>query len=314
MITVEVPLKATLFGEHAVVYGEPAIAMTISEKMVIRIMESDKLIFKSNSLAIKGVKVELDGMKLESEEASRILSYVIHAVDHFGKRKPALIDVESPVEPSVGLGTSAGIIVGIVSAYSKFLGYQLCKEEIAKISHKVELEVQGIGSRMDTNTISIGGLLYFKREGGYEKINKEVKISAGYIKRTSTTAEILKRVKALKEKDEDLFKEIITTIGKTVDRAKKAIENDDREELGNLMYVNHGLLMSLGITIPPIDEMVSSAKTLGIQGCKISGGGGGGLVVCTEDERSKILLSYIGAKLINSKQSNEGVMIKEITQ
>lgn len=318
MIEVEVPLKLTLFGEHAVVYGEPAIAMAINEKMKIKIVPYHKMILKSNSLSIKGIKVDLEEMKLESEETSKVLSYALSTINFFekeyGTRKNALIEIESPVDPSVGLGTSAAVIVGIVGGYSRYLGYELTREEIAKISHKIELTVQGLGSRMDTYTTSLGGLIYFPKGGGYEKIRGEIRITAGYIRRIATTAEILKRVKSLKEKNPDLFNDLISSIGKTVNKAKIAIEKGDEEEIGELMYVNHGLLMSLGVTLPPIDNLVSTAKILGLKGCKISGGGGGGSTICLEDERARILLSTIGAKIIDSRISQEGIMIKEINQ
>lgn len=312
------PLKLTLFGEHAVVYGEPAIAVTVSEKLRIKIRPSDKMILKSNTLAIRGIKVDLEEMKLESEETTRILSYVISTINYFeneiGKKKNAIIEIESPVEPSVGLGTSAAVVVGVVAGYSKFLGYEMQKEEIAKTAYQIERTVQGgLGSRMDTYTTALGGVLFFPRNStNYEKLSKTVKITSGYIPRIATTAEILKRVRSLKQKNEDLFKQIISTIGKIVERAREAIYNENEEELGELMYINHGLLMSLGVTLPPIDNLVSTAKSLGIAGCKISGGGGGGSIICTKDERAEILLSSIGARRINSEITDEGVTITEI--
>ncbi|MEW9491743.1 MAG: mevalonate kinase [Candidatus Aramenus sulfurataquae] len=314
MIVAEVPLKVTLFGEHAVVYGEPALAMTISEKMVVRVRESDKTVISSPTLSVKGLKVSLNDLKVESEETNRILSYVIKALDYFGKKRDALIEIDSPVEPSVGLGTSAATIVGVVAAYSRFLGYELTKEEIAKISREVELSVQGLGSRMDTYTISLGGIIYFPRGAeGYERVKGDVKLVVGYVRRYSTTKDILRRVKGLKERNESLFKEIISTIGKVVDEAKKALEEGNEEKLGELMYINHGLLMSLGVTSPTVDNLVSTARLLGIKGCKMSGGGGGGAIICTKDVKSEILLNSIGAVVVSSEKSNEGVTIKEIS-
>ncbi|MBW9141016.1 MAG: mevalonate kinase [Candidatus Aramenus sp.] len=304
MIVAEVPLKVTLFGEHAVVYGEPAIAMTISEKMVVRVRESDKTVISSPTLSVKGLKVSLNDLKVESEETNRILSYVIKALDYFGKKRDALIEIDSPVEPSVGLGTSAATIVGVVAAYSRFLGYELTKEEIAKISREVELSVQGLGSRMDTYTISLGGIIYFPRgEEGYERVKGDVRLVVGYVRRYSTTKDILRRVKGLKERNESLFKEIISTIGKVVDEAKKALEEGNEEKMGELMYINHGLLMSLGVTSPTVDNLVSTARLLGIKGCKMSGGGGGGAIICTKDVKSEILLNSVGAVLVRWRWS-----------
>ncbi|MCI2413839.1 MAG: mevalonate kinase [Candidatus Aramenus sp.] len=314
MIVAEVPLKVTLFGEHAVVYGEPALAMTISEKMVVRVRESDKTVISSPTLSVKGLKVSLNDLKVESEETDRILSYVIKALEYFGRKRDALIEIDSPVEPSVGLGTSAATIVGVVAAYSRFLGYELTKEEIAKISREVELSVQGLGSRMDTYTISLGGIVYFPRgTEGYERVKGGVKLVVGYVRRSSTTKDILRRVRGLKERNESLFKEIVSTIGKVVDEAKKALEEGNEERLGELMYINHGLLMSLGVTSPIVDNLVSTARLLGVKGCKMSGGGGGGAIMCTKDVKSEILLNSVGAVLVRSEKSEGGVTVKEIS-
>ena len=73
MIVAEVPLKVTLFGEHAVVYGRPAIAFTISQKMLVKVEESDRFEVISNNLVVRGLRVLLDSYTVYSEEAKREL-------------------------------------------------------------------------------------------------------------------------------------------------------------------------------------------------------------------------------------------------
>jgi len=308
VIEVKVPLKLTLFGEHAVVYGRPAIAYTISEYLTLRFKESEKFYIKSDNLQIKGVKVNLDEFKIENESVKRVLAYVVETINYFGNQKPVEIEIESPVDPSVGLGTSAGVVVGTVAGYSSFLGMELNKDEIAKISHDVELKVQGIASRMDTYTETYGGFIFIEGDK-FEKINTDLSFSAGYFRRIMTTAEMLKRVKGMKENKRELFETVLDTIGKIVVEAKKSLENNDEESVGELMYMNHGLLFSLGITVPQVDEFISTSRMAGIKGCKISGGGAGGAVVCTKDERAVLLLNAMGGRVINASPSFGGVKV-----
>lgn len=309
-VEARVPLKLTLFGEHAVVYGKPAIAFTISEEIKVRIRPSDRFILKSGELTIKGIKVDLHEFKIENEEIKRLLKYIIETLNYFEMKKTVEIEIDSPVQPSVGLGTSAAVIVGTVASYSKLLGIELTKEEIAKISHSIELKVQGIGSRMDTYTETIGGFIYFPPEGGYEKLNGiNIEFLAGYFPRIFTTAEMLKKVKKFKERNNKIFEMIIDTIGLITEKAKLALLNNDVDTLGELMYINHGLLMTLGVTSPQLDNLVSTARTMGIRGCKMSGGGAGGAVICTNEYEAGILMRSLGAKLINSKPSFKGVTI-----
>ena len=308
MIEVKVPLKLTLFGEHAVVYGKPAIAYTISEYLTLRFKESDKFYIKSNNLEIKGIKVNLEEFKIENENAKRLLAYILETINYFDSKKPVEIEIESPVEPSVGLGTSAGVVVGTVAGYSSFLGMELSKDEIAKISHEIELKVQGIASRMDTYTETYGGFIFIEGDK-FEKIDTNLSFSAGYFKRIMTTAEMLRRVKMMKENKRELFDRILDAIGKIVLEAKKALEINDEEGVGELMYINHGLLFSLGVTVPQVDEFISTSRMIGIKGCKISGGGAGGAVICTKDERAELLLRALGGKVINATPSFGGVKV-----
>lgn len=314
IVEAKVPLKLTLFGEHAVVYNKPAIAMTVSENLTVRVSDSDKFLVISPSLHIRGVKLDLNEMKIESDEARRVLRYVIEVLNYFGKKKPAKIEIDSTVEPSVGLGTSAGVIVGTVASYSAYLGIELSKDEIAKISRNIELNVQGIASRMDTFTETYGGLIYFPASSeGYERINSNVNLTAGYIRRSMTTAEVLWRVRKLKESNPNLFNRLLDMIEDVVNRARNLIEENNEEELGLLMYINHGLLFSLGVTSPEADEIVSRAKQLGIKGCKISGGGAGGAIICLKSKDAEVLLRSYNARIINTNLTNEGVVIRKIS-
>ncbi|MEM0173034.1 MAG: mevalonate kinase [Sulfolobaceae archaeon] len=313
IIEAKVPLKLTLFGEHAVVYNKPAIAFTISEYIKVRIKPSEKFVIRSNELSIKGIKVDLHEFKIENEEIKKLLRYIIEATNYFEKKEPVEIEVESTVQPSVGLGTSAAVIVGTVAAYSKFLGINLTKEEIAKISHQIELRVQGLGSRMDTYTETLGGFIYFPPQEGFERISTSLEFTAGYFPRIMTTAEMLYRVKTLKEKRSKLFSMILDSIEEIVMQAREALVRNDLQSVGELMYYNHGLLNAIGVTSPVIDNLVSTAKILGISGCKMSGGGGGGAVICTNENESRVLIKSFGGKIINSKPTFEGVNVSFLT-
>ncbi|MFP3259733.1 MAG: mevalonate kinase [Sulfolobus sp.] len=313
MIEAQVPLKLTLFGEHAVVYGKPAIAYTISEYLKVRVLPSERFYVRSSSLQITGVNIDLHDFKIENENVKKVLAYVVEAINYFEVKKPALIEIESSVEPSVGLGTSAAVTVGVVAAYSRYIGLDLKKEEIANIAHKVELKVQGLASIMDTTTETLGGFVYIKGDDAeILNVDRNITFSAGYFRRIATTAEMLRKVKSFKEKNSDLFNHFLHLIERITETARSYLKSGDIESLGELMYANHGALFSLGITVPVIDQLVSTARSAGVKGCKISGGGGGGSVICTKDERAELLIHAMGGRVVNATPTFEGVRIKLI--
>ncbi|MFP3198050.1 MAG: mevalonate kinase [Sulfolobaceae archaeon] len=319
IVEAEVPLKLTLFGEHAVVYGKPAIAYTVSESIKVRVRESEKFYVSSQNLQIKGVRVDLHEFKIENDNVRKLIAYVTEVINYFNEHygykdgKKAAIEIESNVEPSIGLGTSAAVVVGTVAAYSRFLGLELQKQEIAKISHEVELRVQGIASIMDTHTETYGGFVFIK-EGKVEKLEvpTSISFSAGYFRRIMTTAEMLRNVRSLKEKNPSLFTTLLDSIEKVTVEARTALTSGDADKVGELMYVNHGFLFSLGITVPVLDQFVSMARASGVKGCKVSGGGGGGAVICTKDQRAELLLNALGGKTINANPTFQGVTVKLI--
>ena len=313
MIVAEVPLKITLFGEHAVVYGRPAIAFTISEKMRVKIEESDTFEVVSSNVPITGIRVKLSDYSVFSEQVRRVLRYVEEALKYFNAEKPVKIEIESPVEPSVGLGTSAAVVVGVVAGYSRLLGKRLSNEEIAKISHEVELRVQGLGSKMDTTTESLGGFLYFAPDGSVKRLNVcNVQFSAGFFRRIRSTAETLKLVKSLREREPELVDKVFDLIGEVTQNAVKALTDCDVDKLGRLMYMNHALLSSIGVSTAVQDELVARARELGVRGCKLSGGGGGGLTVCLKDNNAESLLRAFGATIVNATPTSEGVKVVEL--
>ncbi|BCU69304.1 mevalonate kinase [Stygiolobus caldivivus] len=319
IVEANVPLKLTLFGEHAVVYGKPAIAYTISENLKVRVRESEKFYVASDNLQLKGIRVDLHEFKIENENVKKVISYVTEVINYFSEKygfnneRKALIEIESNVDPSVGLGTSAAVVVGTVIAYSKFLGLDLQKQDIAKISHEIELRVQGIASIMDTHTETYGGFLLI-RENKVENLNIPVPLtfSAGYFRRIMTTAEMLRNVKNLKDRDPSLFNSLIDSIERVTLEAKEALISGDIDRLGELMYVNHGLLFSLGVTVPILDQFVSMSRASGVKGCKVSGGGGGGAVICTKDQRAELLMNALGGRIVNANPTFQGVTVKLI--
>ena len=305
-ITVSVPGKVTLLGEHAVVYGKPALVSAINRRIYvtaerrsdssIRIISPD---LKLQGLSLK-INRELGDFEFEVGERKtqilELLRYIIKAIevasDNCGKRSGVDIIIRSEMPIGAGLGTSAAISVGTVAAYSALLGHDMALDEIARLGHATEVAVQGIASPMDTAITTYGGTLYIKPEVT-KPIMERMEIPCdftsviGYTQREETTSQILKRVRAAKDRNPELVSMIMDTIGLLVEEARSCIKDGDPRSFGALMNINHGLLDALGVSTKALNDMVYASRSAGALGSKLTGAGGGGCILALCPDKVK---------------------------
>lgn len=295
-IVVSVPGKVTLLGEHAVVYGRPAIVSAINRRVYITIEKRDDSFIKLTSpdLKIQGISFKLNqdlsNLHLEAEDKKVLepLCYITNAInvtsEHYGKRVGANMMIRSEMPIGAGLGTSAAISVGTVAAYSAILGQEIDPQEIAKLGHATEVAVQGIASPMDTAITTFGGTIYIK-PGGEKPLIEPIDVHGdftsvlGYTPREETTSQILRKVKTAKERNPRVIDLIMDAIGLLVEEAKSSIKKGDPKSLGELMSINHGLLDSLGVSTKALNDMVYASRGAGALGSKLTGAGGGGCII-----------------------------------
>lgn len=308
MVKVFAPGVVKLFGEHAVVYGKPAIATTIDRGVFIECEKSDRLIIESIGTPSTLVYLPEEG-RLEALGAERFFAYVNTALkiarERWGKLK-ARFSIKSELPPSIGAATSAAVSVGILKAYSLCANVEVSKEELAKLGHQVELNVQGIASPMDTTAVAIGGVLkIWAHPFRVEKL--DVSLPQFYIvvlPRRGTTGEIVADVKALLDRRRSA-QSIINAIGEVVEEAEGCLRRGDLNCVGELMILNNWLLGALGVVDNRVMTLLDLLKTF-VYGGKISGAGRGGVVlILPKDETvvEKILsaTSYTYFKVSISK-------------
>jgi mevalonate kinase len=272
-----------LFGEHAVVYGKPAIAAAIDRGVRVKCSRSDRAVVRAGRAQ---VYVEYDVERREAkaigEEGEKFLSYVLTALRiaeaELGPLK-AVFELEGDFPPSVGAATSAATSVGVIRAYAACLGVGLEKEELAKLGHRVELEVQGAASPMDTAVSAIGGLLKITPSPfSYEKINPPMKeLALVLLPRRGLTKDIVADVRALRSRHRSVDA-VIDAIGEVVEEAWQCLKGGDLKCVGELMEVNNWLLGALGVVGDDVVALLRYLKPF-IYGGKISGAGRGGVVV-----------------------------------
>lgn len=300
------PAKIILFGEHAVVYGEPAIAMAINLRSTVKLKQADKFL-------INGEVPD-----------SKFHGYIKKAIEMYWKGGPLNVTTKSMIPHASGLGSSASITVATISSILA-LQNDWNKEKIAKNSFSVEYLIQGIASPTDTSTVTAGkAVLISKQESStlLWKIEKEnntwyindididkLSLIIGCSNIRGITHEMVSKVKRYVNHS-DFAREIIKEIGNITYSSIPALRNGDYKRVGELMNKNQNLLSILGVSPPQIQSMINEIEKYSY-GAKITGAGGGGSIIILTDEKdevSKILRSG-GWNAYKVNMEKEGVKV-----
>jgi mevalonate kinase len=297
MATSSAPGKVYLFGEHAVVYGEPAVPCAIERRATVTVEEraDGRLRVNANDLSLEGFTVEFDGTTGETPEVDvteelvrAAMGYVDEAIAQARDAANAPeagfdVTVESAIPLGAGLGSSAAVVVATIDAATRALGVTLDRREIADRAYQVEHEVQdGEASRADTFCSAMGGAVRVEGDTCETIDAPDLPFVIGYDGGAGDTGELVSGVRSLRE-EYDFAAETVASIGRLVEEGLSALEAGDLEEVGQLMNFNHGLLSALGVSGRSLDAMVWAARDAGAIGAKLTGAGGGGCIVALDE-------------------------------
>lgn len=161
MITVSVPGKIHLMGEHAVVYGKPALLSAINKRMRVSIEEALK-------------------MDIVTTESPACITYALEKVKEYLKLDvlpPMRISIDSDIPAGFHLGSSAATAVGVVAASIYFLKKLWNPTHINAIAYEVEKKQHGNPSGGDNTAVTFGGLLWFRKELEFFKSMRQLDIT-----------------------------------------------------------------------------------------------------------------------------------------
>ncbi|UWG48267.1 Mevalonate kinase [Halanaeroarchaeum sp. HSR-CO] len=327
MATASAPGKVYLFGEHAVVYGEPAVPCAIERRATVTVEEraDDRLRIDAEDLSLDGFTVEFSGSTDESPSVdvsesllTAAMGYVDAAVDQArdaADRPNAGFDVtiDSDIPLGAGLGSSAAVVVAGIEAGTRELGVELSRAELAERAYQVEHEVQdGQASRADTYCSTMGGAVRVEGDRCETIEAPDLPFVVGYDGGAGDTGELVSGVRALKD-EYDFAADTVTAIGDIVRQGERALEAGDVDELGRLMDFNHGLLSALGVSARSLDAMVWGAREAGAKGAKLTGAGGGGCIVALdESSATETALEYTPdcEQVFRARLDKEGVRLE----
>jgi len=276
------PGKIILFGEHAVVYGQPAIAVPVTQVRATATV-TPEIKGDSGNVRIQAPNVDLD-TRLDELDLDHPLAAVIHGVTTspgISHIPSCTLRVTSTIPVASGLGSGAAVSVAVIRALAGFLGQPLPDEQVSAIAFEVEKIHHGTPSGIDNTVVTYARPVYFIKEQPIEtfSILKPFTIIIGDTGIASPTKETVGDVRQGWQADPTRYERLFAAVGSITKSARQAIESGHPERLGPLMNENHDLLIEMGVSSPELDQLVSAAQSAGALGAKLSGGGRGGNMI-----------------------------------
>ncbi|ELZ49406.1 mevalonate kinase [Halorubrum coriense DSM 10284] len=337
MTVCEAPGKVYLFGEHAVVYGEPAVPAAIERRATVTAepRDDDHVRVEAEDLSLNGFTVEYAGgtgdrpdVDVPTPLVEAAMGYVDAAVEQAREAADAPdagfdIAVESDIPLGAGLGSSAAVVVAGIDAATRALGEQLDRRELADRAYRAEFEVQdGQASRADTFCSTMGGAVRVEGDDCEPIDAPNLPFVVGFDGGAGDTGELVAGVRELRAEHE-FAADTVESVGDLVRTGEALLAAADPEsdpepallaELGELMDFNHGLLAALGVSARSLDAMVWAARDAGAHGAKLTGAGGGGCIVALdESDATETALSFTQGceEAFRAELATEGVRVVE---
>jgi mevalonate kinase len=304
MAAASAPGKLILYGEHAVVFGEPALSTAIDLRTEVYARPHEVWL--------------ADGMSLDEPR----YRYLKAAAGRAWSGRPLWFEVRSMIPMGSGLGSSAAVTVAALGALQSLQG-RFDPPEIARTGFEVEHEVQGRASPIDTSTATAGAGVLVRRDEGdglLWTIRKDARswslhrcdlpdltFVVGDSGISAATGPLVAGVKARVDRDPKAA-ERVREIGGITMEGLAALRRKDLVAAGRLMDRNHELLNALGVGHPALDKLVSAVRPLAF-GAKLTGAGGGGSIVALTDrpEAAAKAIEAAGGRAYLVTSEREGV-------
>jgi mevalonate kinase len=273
--------KVILLGEHAVVYGHPAIVTALDQGARATATRSS-----GSSLVLAGSRF-LPGQGDVGTAFNELLQVL--------KVRDVQIEAELAIPAGLGLGASAALGVAIARALLQLDGSISERPQgdpsdlELRAAQAWETVFHGTPSGIDVAAASLGGCFSFTRSEGPAPIHvpHALTLAVGIVGPKVSTKVMVNGVAERRRADPNRVDRSLERIRTLVETARQAIETGDRARLGRAMNDNQVELGRLGLSTEALEHACEVARTHGALGAKLTGKGGGGCVValCAEDPK-----------------------------
>lgn len=285
--------KVILLGEHAVVFGHPALAAGLSKGLRATarpgtgrlLVPAWSLEIRASSSAATTAAGDESAPPAADARMARAWSAVlarlgVTAVD---------VTIEGDLPAQAGLGSSAAMSFAVSTAVGRLFNRD--RASALQAAHDAEIVFHGTPSGIDLAAAETGAVGRYQREQGWVDVpvRQSLTLCVGLSGRPRHTRDVVDRVRQLRERTAPAAR-VIETMGTLAAAGEAALATGDVDELGRLFDVAHGLLSALRVSSAELDALVHAARAAGAIGAKLTGAGGGGAVIALAPGHEKDVL------------------------
>lgn len=307
------PGKLILCGEHAVVYGRPAIALPLAGVRA-RAEVAD---------APRGTGVRFDAPDLgrawslagtPDNPLSELVAGVLARLPP-GRAPDLRITIASDIPIASGMGSGAAIATAIVRGLATHFHITLTSEEVSALVYESERRYHGTPSGIDNTVVAFERAVWYQRssvgaESGERRAGGQLNASCSNAPTLQCSNALIEpvaiaapftllvgdsgvrsatrlpvgEVRRRREADPARYDALFDDVRAVVLRVRAALAQGDIAALGGLLDRNHELLREVGVSSPELERLIGTAREAGALGAKLSGAGWGGVMIALVDD------------------------------
>jgi mevalonate kinase len=324
MSTASTPGKIILFGEHAVVYGQPALAVPVNQVQATAsipplpsgegpgVREKGQIWIKARQLRRR--------YTLSAADVNDPLALAVRlALQHCNVEAAAVsfkLDISSTIPRASGLGSGAAVCTAIVRAVAAHFNSPITNSQVSAIVFETEKLLHGTPSGIDNTVIAYNQPVWFIKGQPPEPftVAQPFSLLIADTGIASPTKIAVGDVRAAWQREPEKYNALFQEIGALAREAREIIVGADGRpplpDLGQLMNRNHALLREINVSSEALENLVEAATQAGALGAKLSGGGRGGnmLALVTPETSAQVeaALKQAGAaRVLSTAVSSE---------
>jgi mevalonate kinase len=269
--------KIILLGEHAVVYGRPAVALPLPE-----IRARAEFIQESSPFTLDAPQIGVNA-RLDELSPNNAMVQVLRIVSsRLGGSLPAgRLRVLSDIPVAAGLGSGAAVTTAIVRVLAAALDRPLTPQQISDIVFEGERVFHGTPSGIDNTVIGLERPVLFVSGSPPEALALGGSFDF-VVADSGDRCETRVAVESVRQswwRDPPGMEKLFDEVGECVGLAVEALRVGSLADLGRLMNRNQELLQAIGVSTPLLGRLVAAARDAGALGAKLSGAGMGGSMI-----------------------------------